>query len=119
MNSNLTVGDNVSFTSDNGSWDGIEINSINPITLNNANFVNADLYTNRDVNITNSTFDNSTIYQRHSSLSISNSQFVKSCVNAFTKVQGVSTMIKNSTFDGNDMEAIRILLKNIVLQKIQ
>ncbi|MDD2650971.1 MAG: T9SS type A sorting domain-containing protein [Candidatus Cloacimonadales bacterium] len=109
VNGNLTVGDNVSFTSDNGSWDGIEINSINPITLNNANFVNADLYTNRDVNITNSTFDNSTIYQRHSSLSISNSQFVKSCVNAFTKVQGVSTMIKNSTFDGNmDMEAIQL-----------
>lgn len=109
VNGNLTVGDNVSFTSDNGSWDGIEINSINPITLNNANFVNADLYTNRDVNITNSTFDNSTIYQRHSSLSISNSQFVKSCVNAFTKVQGVSTMIKNSAFDGNmDMEAIQL-----------
>ncbi|HOD55026.1 MAG TPA: hypothetical protein PKJ08_10900, partial [Candidatus Cloacimonadota bacterium] len=108
-NGSVNIGSNVSFSSDNKKWDGLEISASGTVSLNKIEFKNADLICNTDVSINEGNFKNSAIYQKNACLSVTNSQFDKAYVSSYSKGSGVSTEINYCAFSGeNSLEAIQL-----------
>ncbi|HPT72787.1 MAG TPA: S8 family serine peptidase [Candidatus Cloacimonadota bacterium] len=88
--SSLTVGNHVTFETENGeSCDGIFLEGNNgiPVSFNNTLFTNCSLNThNTDVDLDHCTFDHSSIYHHNKGLEVENSTFNFGYINAIQTI---------------------------------